>query len=201
MKRATLVALLSLVLSLWPIAAIQAGPITYDLNNYSSLQNGWTLSGSITTDGAIGDIGAAAIISWHYTISKGVTSFSASSESGGYAQVTHVTATPTELLLYAPNGFTYNQLWLIGSYTDPLASFLLYDRDNTGEAPEQDFYRQYDRPGYSWSSYSQDSSILPLGGNPWVMATVPEPASITLLLAGVGALAGYRLTRSSWRGA
>lgn len=200
MSHAIRVSLLSLALSLCPTGVLHAGFITYDLNDYSSLQNGWTLSGSITTDGTIGEIGAQDILSWQYTISNGVTSFSASSASGGYTQVTHVTATPTQLLLSAPNGFTYNQLWLIGSSSDPLASFLLYDRDNTGESPEQAFYRQWVRPNYSWSAYSQDSAGLPLGGDPWVIATaqsaaVPEPASIVLVLTGIGGLAGYRLVR------
>lgn len=195
MKRASLVAFLSLVLSLFPTAALQAGLITYDLNNYSSLQNGWTLSGTITTDGTFVDVG---IVSWQFTVSNGVTSFSASS-SQGYAQAVGVTATPTQLLLSAPNGFTYNQLILVG--TPGLTSFLTYDRDNTGQNPEVDIYQQFDYGTPAWQNLSTGSTGLPLGGDPWVIATAepvatPEPASMTLLLTGIGGLAGYRLVRS-----
>jgi hypothetical protein len=198
MKHTFRIGLLSIALTVGSAAVARADFIVYDLNNYTSLQNGWTLTGSIKTDGTIGEIGAPDILSWQYTISNGLTSFTASSDSGGYAQVTHVTATPTQLLLSAPNGFTYNQLWLIGSLSDPTASFLLYDRDNTGANPEQDFYRQWIRPSYSWSDYSQDSTGLPLGGDPWVIATaetavVPAPSSIVLVLTAFGSLASYGL--------
>jgi hypothetical protein len=47
-----------------------ADPITYNLVDYSSLENGWTLSGTITTDGTIGALAASDITSWTFTITK-----------------------------------------------------------------------------------------------------------------------------------
>ncbi len=46
----------------------EAGPITYNIVNYQADQNGATLSGSITTDGTIGDLAKADITSWTFTI-------------------------------------------------------------------------------------------------------------------------------------
>ena len=194
MKRAILA---MAVFALCPITLVQAEQITYNLNNYSALQNGWTLNGTIT----IGNEFA-----WQYTISNGVTSFFATSSTpGSFAQLVNVTVTPTQILLAAPNGFTGNQFGLFG-INQPgvpyLTSELLYDRDNTGQSPEQDFYRQYARPdfftsGYSWTAYSENSSNLSLDGDPWVIATaqpavaLPEPASLTLVGIGIAFMAGY----------
>jgi hypothetical protein len=52
-----------------------AEPITYNIVNYPLDQNEWTLSGSITTDGTMGNetlgsLNAANIIAWSYTITN-----------------------------------------------------------------------------------------------------------------------------------
>jgi hypothetical protein len=44
-----------------------SGDITYELVNNPAYQSGWTLSGSITTDGTLGSISAADITSWTWT--------------------------------------------------------------------------------------------------------------------------------------
>jgi hypothetical protein len=55
--------------------AVQAGNITYLIQNYPADQNGLNLSGQIVTDGATGSLSASDIISWTYTIT-GVGTFS-----------------------------------------------------------------------------------------------------------------------------
>ncbi len=46
----------------------RGGDITYNLVNYQSYQEGWTLSGSITTDGTLGILTERNIISWTWTV-------------------------------------------------------------------------------------------------------------------------------------
>ena len=49
-------------------AAARADTITYNLLSYSASQGSDILSGSITTDGALGEIGGADILGWTFSI-------------------------------------------------------------------------------------------------------------------------------------
>lgn len=53
------------------VGQASAGSITYDLVNYPDVQDGNTLSGTITTDGAIGNLQMSDITAWSVTISQG----------------------------------------------------------------------------------------------------------------------------------
>ena len=44
------------------------GPITYQFVDYPEYQSGYALSGSVTTDGTLGPISDANILSWQYAI-------------------------------------------------------------------------------------------------------------------------------------
>jgi hypothetical protein len=99
MSRLALFALLSLILSLCPFASLRAGPITYDLNNYPDQQNGWTLSGTITTDGTIGTLTYNNIMAWNFTETKGTTVYGLSSTQRNHFIIDHLTATSTQLTL------------------------------------------------------------------------------------------------------
>ena len=57
--------------------------LTYSLTNFASLQNGWTVSGSITTDGTIGSLSSSNITSWDYTATDGVSTFTGASTTSG----------------------------------------------------------------------------------------------------------------------
>ena len=50
----------------------EAGQITYSLQNYAADQAGSTLTGSITTDGNLGTLTAADIVSWTWTVTPPV---------------------------------------------------------------------------------------------------------------------------------
>ena len=68
MHRFTLqVAMLLTLLTLPPAVLANASHITYSILNSPELQNGWTLSGTITTDGTIGQIQGSNILSWTWT--------------------------------------------------------------------------------------------------------------------------------------
>src|SRR5271157_5673059 len=57
----------------------RGGDITYQLVNYPEYQNGWSLSGSITTNGAIGPLISADIVSMTATVTKGTSSMTLNS--------------------------------------------------------------------------------------------------------------------------
>ncbi len=72
---------------------------TYNLLNGLTVPSGYTLSGTITTDGTIGTIEAANILSWTWTITNGVSSFTASSTGPGDVTTPGITATGAALVL------------------------------------------------------------------------------------------------------
>ncbi len=79
MQKTTLTAMTLFTLLTLP-PAVLAGSITYDLEINPYLTNGWTLSGTITTDGALGPLQSPDILSWSWTATKfGVGSVSANS--------------------------------------------------------------------------------------------------------------------------
>jgi hypothetical protein len=68
MNRAPLLAILSLFLTLSPTATTKGGSIVYNLQSYPDLQNGYTVSGTITTDGTIGTLTSANITAWSFLV-------------------------------------------------------------------------------------------------------------------------------------
>ena len=69
MQKTTLTAMTLFTLLTLP-PAVLAGSITYDLEINPYLTNGWTLSGTITTDGALGPLQSPDILSWSWTATK-----------------------------------------------------------------------------------------------------------------------------------
>jgi len=74
MVRSTAIPLLILAGISQTPTGVGAASITYDVVNYPTLQNGYTVTGTITTNGAIGlTLPATDITSWAITITKGTT--------------------------------------------------------------------------------------------------------------------------------
>lgn len=90
---------------LLPCSSAYCTPITYDFIDYPEYQNGCTLSGTVTTDGTLGAITNANIISWQFTITGPSISRSVDSSRGfsSGAPVQWFT-TPTEFKLPPPSG-------------------------------------------------------------------------------------------------
>ena len=73
---------------------------TYQFLNNADLQGGWSLSGNIVTDGTLGTLQASNILSWIWTISNGVSSYTLSSGNLGASSITGgITATDAGLFL------------------------------------------------------------------------------------------------------
>jgi len=205
MTRKFLLALVSLFLTFCSAAGSMGGTITYDFVSYAALQNGYTLSGTITTDGSLGPLSSADITAWNYTITNGTIT---DEESGAGAETQGLTASSTQLTLpqsTAPLGYSYlalnggppnsdyrSQLFYAYLVPWPVNPSLFVDIYQSiipqGPTP----------PGfYGWEDDAFDPPGLSLGGSPWIIAqaAVPEPDSVTLALVGSACLAAAQWTR------
>ena len=174
------------VFMLMPVSHIaEAGAITYSIQNYPADQQGAALSGTITTDGVIGNVAAADVLSWSWTITpfEG-TPVTLSSSTGGAVEIVGavVASQSSFTIAMAPQG-DINFISFSGFGDLSLA----YDRDNRTQ------------DGSVFNVYSGDPGAAPwvtdnpvMGGtDPWVIAeagAVPEPSS--LALASLGAASG-----------
>jgi PEP-CTERM motif len=192
MHRFTLQAVMLFTLLTLPSAVLaNATPITYNILNNPDLQNGWTLSGTITTDGTIGTIQANDILSWTWTITKGVNSFTASSTNPGAQQVfpIGITATAAGLLVHVDPTF--------GTGIDPFLKIpnglQFFDSPNllvwaqSGMGSISLFAGTVSSPTALWDT---NFAIGPGSSSLLIASTsVPEPAS--LYLVGFGAVGVY----------
>ncbi len=83
--------------------AVLAGSTTYNILNHPDYQNGWTLSGTITTDGTIGLLQSSDITSWTWTVTKPGSSQTYRSGPGTISNADGLTATNTGLLILIRN--------------------------------------------------------------------------------------------------
>jgi hypothetical protein len=176
-------------------ATSEAGPITYDIADYSALQSGWSLSGTITTDGNIGALSVGDITSYSFTITNGTTTLTQSSSDPNSAVVLNgtVLASSTAITIPAP-GFRSFSDFEIGNGID--GEDLSYGRYNHADGAFYDEYQEIDYSqgpaSQSWDAVSLHSNTLSLGAvDPWTIATVsavPEPSS--LVLAGIAVIGG-----------
>ena len=163
-----------------------ASPITYALVNNAADQGGLTLSGSITTDGTIGALGASNITAWSWSFTNGLGNVLASSAGGAAEDAVNVTATEDAILL--PQLGAYFVLNLgdgnKGLYWagDPPFEF----EPGFGE-PARRVFRQFDNPADQTLVDSWNSALTSTPSGQWIVAqAVPEPTAAALL--GLGSL-------------
>ncbi len=190
MRRNTLLGLPTIVLALIAAPPTTASSITYDIQNYPSLQNGYTLSGTITTDGHLGTLTQADITSWSYVVSGGPDGFTAAGSGAGTGVLIEglgLVASTNQLTLADPGPQLFNVLSLLGngghvSWTEggDAAGFVnnYYAFNNVGKTTV-------------WNTFPTDASF---GGPPWIIAkaqitSVAEPGSCTMALVGLACLA------------
>jgi hypothetical protein len=199
MFRALLATLLSLALTCCSATNCMGGSIVYNIQNYADLQNGYTVSGTITTDGTIGTLTLpGAITAWSFSVT-GPESYQATSQDpGAETLVVNLTASASELTMTLPPTNGYNQFDLFGP-----SIVLAYERTpEEGGFPGSDFYGAMS-PGVAdlWGTFTPYPPGLSLGGSPWIIATaatIPEPGTLTLALLGgacIGAVQWMRRCR------
>jgi hypothetical protein len=183
MNRPVLLASLSVGLAC-RVASTRGASITYNIQNYPDVQRGYTISGTITTDGTIGTLAQSDVLAWSYTITLGGSILDQQSDIGAGHGVAarNVFATATELTISPPTGLNLNEFELAG---DRHAT-IFWMRDLPA-----DFYGA-NGPAFE-QFFSASTSIPPgllLPSSTWIIAqTIPEPGSLTLALLGLPCLA------------
>jgi hypothetical protein len=184
--RALAFVLLGMVAAAAPAKTAQAGNVTYSINSPPNPAVGGSIQGTITTDGATGNLSASDFINWNinvYDTSHTLLLTLDSSNSNTFVSDV-ITATPTELQLPEPvTGSEFSNLLVFRE--GPLGAFLNY----------QWFV------GSSNANIISESSDTPAGGtiffsaasteSPFVIASVPEPSTIVLGAIGTTSLFLY----------
>jgi hypothetical protein len=189
MRPAQTIAISLLSLTFSP-CVVWGASITYNLQSYLIPQGFNTVTGTITTDGNIGNITASDISSWSYTI-RSPLGFIVDQEAGTSTSVTVDGLNATSTTLTLPSGPARTDLQFFPS---PFPTNLSYIRTNI------DVYAAETASGsIIWVNQVPVPPGLILGGDPWVIAvaasTVPEPGSLTLALLGGACLAVVQWTR------
>ncbi len=167
------------------ISGLQAATITYSIVNNAGFQNGYTLSGSITTDGTIGDV-TLGILGWNWTVTDNATSAVVRSLSGnGAAGSYFVQASATQIIL---KPFGENSRLDLGG--GGVVSWNRRAAEDFGffEMPASDeYYFQYNSTNFWMNSGSGAATPLQsTADGSWIIAdggvsAVPEPSAFALL--------------------
>ena len=184
--------------------------IVYNIADYSTLQSGWTLSGTITTDGVTNKyLAQSDIKSWSVTITQGSTAYNFSSDSSGSYIVlqNQIFASATQITVATPagNAGTVNDLELGTSSSEIQWHRLSASAFRGTTYPPEDFYLAYSGSTNFWDTSAVvggDPNGLTLGSETnWVIAStaaVPEPSSLVMVaIAGVGGLIVHARRRGS----
>ena len=109
----------------------EAGAITYAIENYPADQEGYTLSGTITTDGVIGGLAASDIVSWSWTISypgEPPVTFSSSDPQSGIFLDGSVVASQSAITIGLPSQPGANFLELYQGVPGSIENAIVYNR-------------------------------------------------------------------------
>jgi hypothetical protein len=185
MKRFVIAGWLAVLLFALPSGAF--ANITYNLNSFAADQNGYSLSGSITTDGTIGVLKKMDIVAWTWTVTNGSTTYSASSTDAGAGTVMQGTITTnvsgTQILVpFARTTSVGNGLALTISGVSRLEWI------NNPVSPNKPSYEAI-LPGNQifWNTQNPQMG----GFTDWIIAgTLPVPEPSSLALASTAAFAG-----------
>ncbi len=189
----TLRAMMLFTLLTLPQAAL-AGSMTYDLVNYPDLQNGWTLTGTITTDGNIGSISSTDITSWMWTVSmSGDTQTYRSTDPGAVIDLSgFLVANGGGLLMVStpPSTTTFDLSTDRGDLSYQLMAYPV--PAGFGNGGYFITTLAYDSvTGLYWYNYGSGGLIIPPQTNAQLaVATSPVPEPSTLYLLGFGAVCG-----------
>ena len=175
---------------------LRATNITYNLVDYPLDQGGHHLSGTITTDGTIGDLGVDPFPAGYYNFrpqfgghivgatyqidNDPVYTVPAGNIPNAFAEVV---ATATQIVIVPGNTSAFQLL-----YNVPSVGVWGIGWQNTG------LYSGSDQvSGTVWNTTTTPSAPGQIGANSsWVIATVPEPTTLVLFATGLLGLGAFR---------
>ena len=167
----------------------------YDIQNHPTVQNGWTLSGQITTTVDSGTLSSLSdITSWSWSATNGSTTYTfRSSDAGAAIYFAGVVLTPSSILLPVPQS--------LNTFLSFQGGLNAVDWARIPGPHGFDFYLAETSQTTLWTNSVPGGLAIDPGGSttdPWVIATAqptPEPATITMLVSGYFAIGGFGLYR------
>jgi hypothetical protein len=156
-----------------PPTEVGAGSITYSVVNYPSVQNGYTVAGTITTNGTTGTfLPGSDITSWDITIEKAGVTVASLTPADSYATGSYFDATTRSIT--------------VATVPDVLAF------QETAQNTSIAWANIADSIGYAGSTPTQLLWSATLSPATLTIASVPEPSSVVLALTGaVAAILTY----------
>jgi hypothetical protein len=168
--------------------------IIYNLIDYPADQNGWSISGTITTDGMTGYLTSNDILAWTWTATDGTSTISRSSP-GSLFEVVGLLATPQSLSipdeddkLKIGNNDSGGNVFLLWQNVDGS-----HDVIYQGQMGPEAGFGWFTRPSNAiWQNDYQIANLTPGSSS-----AVPEPSSI-IIWSGLASL-GILIAGSSRR--
>ncbi|WP_165223306.1 PEP-CTERM sorting domain-containing protein [Aquisphaera insulae] len=178
---------MGLLLLLGSVDHASAGSITYNILDFPAYQNGFAVTGTITTDGTIGNLTAGNITSWSVTVSQAGYSETFTSNDSGANVVIEDSLVATPTALYLPPTSSYATQNLLELLSAPQGAHLI-DEIHWSNSLTPFYLGSFNFAPTAWNT-TPDA----FRGANWVIATVPEPSSLALF--SVAILAGSVLAR------
>jgi hypothetical protein len=146
--------------------------VTYTVVNYPAAQNGYTISGTITTNGATGtNLPGTDITSWDITITKGTTTIGEITNTINMIQSGLFDASTTSITVPSPSEH-------LSFYNFGTVGGISWANNPTGPTPSVGY-------GASWPSHFNPlwSSTLTPVTTP-IATAVPEPSTAVIAVSG-----------------
>ncbi len=188
------------------VSSAWAGTLTYDIVNYPSLQNGYTIEGAITTDGKLGVVSPSDITGWSIGLSGPTTQYFPVNWATPMTQATSNMSIGSiyypsynECLIATPAGLEVTQ----GAADSLVVSSTIYGEDgnytsvvwgNNGDAfppsgPNQ-WLGTIEAPYTTalWNAQGVLSAMAAPDNPSYLLIATPTPEPSTLVLFGIAAL-------------
>jgi hypothetical protein len=191
----------TIVLTMCLFAAPGFASVTYSLVPYPALQNGYSLAGTIVTNGTFGVLNYSDIVSALFVVSNGVNSFQLTSANDVHG-VTKLVADANNLVLPLALNASFPSFSIGNSGFDKPG--LQYDYNINSGSIFSDFICTIDHPTtltFLWDTFPASTNAFNATGSPILIATTtPEPAITTLLFfTAIIAVLIYRGHRAAAR--